>query len=68
MGLFFYFCIKALLFEKYIHQNLENPSNSPDLRPVASNNSPHSQHFFSLAKLKIEYLLFKIYNFCFLCL
>lgn len=67
MGLFFYFCIKPLLFEKHIHQSLA-PSNSPDLQPVASENSPHGQHFFSLATLKIEYLLFKIYNFCFLCL
>lgn len=67
MGLFFYFCIQPLLFEKHLHQSLA-PSNSSDLQLVASDNSSYDQHFFSLAKLKIEYLLFKIYNYCFLCL
>lgn len=65
MGLFFYFCIKALLFEKYIHQNLENPSNSPDLRPVASNNSPHNQHFFSFATLKNRIFIIQNLQFLF---
>lgn len=40
-------------------------SNSPDLRPVASNNSPHNQHFFSFATLKNRIFIIQNLQFLF---
>ncbi len=40
-------------------------SNSPDLRPVTSNNSPHNQHFFSFATLKNRIFIIQNLQFLF---